>query len=340
MRLFGKIALAALVVLAVGSAAGLGWLWYEDQPVDSSVSQRFRIAPGEPLAVTAQRLVDARLVRNAFVFRWLYHFGQGEGAFPSGTFFVPGSLTARAAAEWFRHAQPLQVKVTVPEGWTATKIARLLEEKQVVKAADFLAQVQNPASLGPLGQGWATLDGQLFPDTYQFPVEASAADVVKTFVQTFRTRTAGWAKTLGGDEFGRRLILASVVEREYRAEAEAPLIASVFLNRLEKGIPLGSCATIEYILTEIEGRPHPKRILFADTEIVSPFNTYKNKGLPPQAIANPGMVALRAAFEPAQSDYLYFVVKDPVAGTHTFSSLYSQHEKAREAYLNSFVTKG
>lgn len=340
MKLLGRIALVALVVLAVGSATGLGWVWYENQPAAGSEGQRFRIAPGEPLAVTAQRLAEARLVRNAFVFRWLYHFGQGEGAFPSGTFFVPGGLTAQTAAEWFRHAQPLQVKVTVPEGWTATKIARLLEDKQVVKAAEFLALVRNPAALGALGQGETTFDGQLFPDTYQFPVEASAADVVRTFVQTFRNRTAAWARALPGDEFRRRLILASVVEREYRAEAEAPLIASVFVNRLQRGIPLGSCATIEYILTEIEGRPHPKRILFADTEIVSPFNSYKNKGLPPQAIANPGLVALKAAFEPARSDYLYFVVKDPVAGTHTFSSLYSQHEKAREAYLTSFVTKG
>jgi UPF0755 protein len=121
---------------------------------------------------------------------------------------------------------------------------------------------------------------------------------------------------------------------------EAPIIASVFLNRLAKRIALGSCATIEYILTEIQGRPHPHRIFFVHTQIPSPYNTYLNRGLPPGAISNPGLTALKAAFEPARTDYLYFVVADPAKGSHTFSARWSQHEAAKAAYLSSFVTKG
>jgi UPF0755 protein len=340
MKLLVRILLGLLVAAVLASGGVLTWAWLEDRPAEGSTAARFRIVPGEPLSVTAQHLAEGRLVRNAGVFRWLYQVTEGDGGFPSGTFAVPGGMSAREAVQWFRHAQPLQVKVTVPEGWTASKIARLLQEKEVVSAEDFLAAVRHPESLGALGAGLSTLDGRLFPDTYQFPVASSAADVVRTFVQTFRDRTSGWSKNLSAETFAQRLVLASIVEREYRAPAEAPIIASVFLNRLDKGIALGSCATIEYILTEIQGRPHPKRILFVDTEVPSPFNTYTNKGLPPAPIANPGLVALKAVFEPAVSDYLYFVVKDPVAGTHTFSSLYSQHEKARSAYLSSFVTKG
>jgi UPF0755 protein len=248
-------------------------------------------------------------------------------------------MTAREAAVFFRHAQPLQVKVTVPEGWTSTKIARLLEEKQIVSAQDFLSIVQHPAALGAVGQGLDSLEGRLFPDTYLFPLGTPAVDVAKAFVQTFRDRTQSWESRFTPEEWNRRIILASIVEREYRAPEEAPVIASVFANRLEKGIALGSCATIEYILTEVLGRPHPKRIFFVHTEIVSPYNTYLNKGLPPAPIANPGLTALKAAFEPADTDFLYFVVADAAKGTHSFSSNYSQHEKAREAYLATFVTK-
>jgi len=316
VKVFLRI-LLGLGLTGILAAGGLvAWAWTEDRPPEGSQTARFRIAAGEPLATTAQRLAEARLVRNPLVFRWLYQVWQGDGAFPSGTFEVPGNQSARDLAAWFRHAKPLEVRVTIPEGWTATKIARLLEEKQVVSARAFLTVVTHPVLIGSLGQGLSSLEGRLFPDTYLFPVDTPA------------------------EEVARRIVLASIVEREYRDPSEASVIASVFANRLEKGIPLASCATIEYILTELLGRPHPKRIFFVHTQIPSPYNTYLNKGLPPGPIANPGLTALKAAFEPAQTNYLYFVVSDPIRGSHTFSSNYSQHEQAREAYLNTFVTKG
>lgn len=329
-------------VVAIVAVVSGAWLGYslENRPAEGSTTQVFRIPSGEPLAKTAQRLADQRLIRNSLVFRLLFQWGSGDGGFPSGTFSVPGGLSASEAVVWFRNAQPLQVRVTVPEGWTSTKIARLLEDKGIVPAAEFLAVVRDPTPLGELSAGLSTLDGRLFPDTYLFPLATPAPEVAKTFLQTFRKRTAPWADRYPAEEWNRRIILASIVEREYRVPEEAPLIASVFANRLEKGIALASCATIEYILTEVQGRPHPKRIFFVHTEIESPYNTYLNKGLPPTPIANPGLTALKAAFEPAPTDYLYFVVADASQGTHRFSSSYAGHLKAREAYLNAFVTKG
>jgi len=348
-KILTRLFLGLVLVVGLGVVGAGAWLFVENRPADpvpgAAGDQRFRIPPGEALSVSAQRLADRGLIRNALLFRLFFQFGAspaggGEGTFPSGTFAVPRGLTARDAAQWFRTAKPLLVKVTVPEGWTASKIARLLEEKEVVPARDFLEVVQHPGSLGDLAQGLSSLEGRLYPDTYLFPLGLSAADVARTFVKTFRDKTAAWAGRLGPEEFASRVVLASIVEREYRDPAEAALIASVFENRLEHGIPLGSCATIEYILTEVQGRPHPKRIFFVHTQIESPYNTYLHKGLPPAPIANPGLTALRAAFEPAVTNYLYFVVADPAQGTHTFSSQYSQHEKAREAYLNTYVTKG
>ena len=332
--LLGTVLLGLVVV---GST--LAWAWSEDRPTEASATTRFKIPNGEPLAVTAQRLFQERFIRNPGVFRWLYQLFQG-GSFPSGTFAVPGGLSSQDLAAWFRHAKPLQVRVTIPEGWTASKMARLLEEKEVVSANDFLAVVKHPAMLGSLGQGLNSLEGRLFPETYLFPLETPALEVVRSLVQTFSDRTSPWADRFSPDEWSRKIILASIVEREYRAPEEAPLIASVFANRLAKRIALGSCATIEYILTEVLGKPHPKRIFFVHTQIQSPYNTYLNRGLPPGPISNPGITALRAAFEPAETNYLYFVVANSAKGTHIFSSNWSQHEKARESYLNTFVTKG
>ncbi len=319
-------------------AAGV-WLSVQNAPAAASATKRFQIPEGEVLSVTAERLAAQRLIRDSHLFRWIYQLRKGDGSFPSGTFEVPGGLSAWDAAGFFRSARPLDVRVTVAEGLTSTKIARLLEDAGVVKAKDFLDVVSHPQKLGALGQGLTTLEGRLFPDTYRFPVDSRAEDIAAIFVSTFQTRTAAWSR-LSSEDFQKALVLASIVEREYRVTDEAPLIASVFLNRLEKRIALGSCATIEYILTEIQGRPHPHRIFFVHTQIPSPYNTYLNRGLPPGPIANPGFTALKAAFEPAKTNYLYFVVADPAKGTHTFSASWSQHEAAKAAYLSSFVTKG
>ena len=129
------------------------------------------------------------------------------------------------------------------------------------------------------------------------------------------------------------MILASIVEREYRVEEEAPLIASVFTNRLRLGIGLESCATLAYIITEIQHKPHPEYITLEDKGIDSPYNTYKWAGLPPGPIANPGRVALDAAFHPARTDYLYFVLRDPEEGKHYFSRDLDAHNKAKNLYL-------
>ena len=119
-----------------------------------------------------------------------------------------------------------------------------------------------------------------------------------------------------------------MVEREYRVAEEAPLIASVFKNRIEENIGLYSCATIEYIITEILGKPHPDVITYDDLKIDSPYNTYKWAGLPPSPISNPGLVALKASANPPKTEYYYFTLKDEARGTHTFSRSFSSHTRA------------
>ena len=156
--------------------------------------------------------------------------------------------------------------------------------------------------------------------------------MAKTFFDTLDKMEPEW-KEMPQGKLRDTLIVASIVEREYRAPDEAPLIASVFYNRLRRNIGLESCATLEYIITEIQQKAHPEYITTEDEKLNSPYNTYKWAGLPPGPISNPGRTALEAAFRPAQTDFLYFVLRDPDAGRHYFSRDLSEHNQAKYLYL-------
>ena len=185
-------------------------------------------------------------------------------------------------------------------------------------------------------------DGYLFPDTYYFQKDFPPQKVLEYMVATyFRNldRVFPFYVDLSDEKLQEKLILASIIEKEYRVEEEAPLIASVFNNRIKIGMPLQSCATVIYVITEEQGKEHPERIFFRDLEIPSAFNTYLNNDLPPAPISNPGITALSAAFNPAQTDYLFFVVKDSMLGTHTFTSNLADHNTARHSYIQGFRSK-
>jgi len=156
--------------------------------------------------------------------------------------------------------------------------------------------------------------------------------MAKTIVDTVERIEPDW-RDLDRESLRDTVIMASIVEREYRADDEAPLIASVFFNRLKKNMGLESCATLEYIITEIQQKAHPEYITLDDERIDSPYNTYKWAGLPPGPISNPGKIALEAAFHPARSGYLYFVLRDKQAGRHFFSRDLSEHNQAKYLYL-------
>ena len=184
----------------------------------------------------------------------------------------------------------------------------------------------------------ATLEGYLYPDTYLFPESYPAAQVVKTMADTFFKRLAEIQPdvlTLSPAELNNRVIMASIVEREYLVDEEAPIMAGVFYNRLRIGMALQSCATVEYVITEIQGRPHPERLFDRDIEIRNPYNTYMVPGLPPGPISAPGKVALNAAFNPVPSDYLYFRLVNPAEGRHYFSQTLDDHIRAGVLYVKA-----
>ena len=135
------------------------------------------------------------------------------------------------------------------------------------------------------------------------------------------------------NEINRIVIMASIVEREYRMAEEAPRIAGVFLNRLRINMLLQSCATVQYIMTEIQGLPHPTVLLYRDLEVRNPYNTYMFRGLPPGPIAAPGLIALRATVYPETTDFLYFRLVDPAIGRHHFSRTFDEHLRVGRLYV-------
>jgi UPF0755 protein len=212
----------------------------------------------------------------------------------------------------------------------------LFENAGICAALDFRKSAEDRTLLDEYRIPGETMEGYLYPDTYLFEADYPAELVVRKMADTFFSRLAEFGIDRGKFtplELYEKVIFASIIEREYRVAEEAAVIAGVFQNRLERGMRLESCATIEYIITEIEGKPHPSRLLNRDLQIKNPYNTYIRSGLPPGPIAAPGAVALKAAFAPERNDFLFFRVVDPSSGRHYFSKNFDEHIAAGALFV-------
>lgn len=296
--------------------------------------------------MVAKRLEEDDLIRSRYLLLGLSKL-QGTGsAIKAGYYRIePGMSTSDIHDLLIKGTQTLY-KVTIPEGLTSREIADTFEKAGICESENFVEAVNTPRVQALMEKTSIVLPeekvlenglgGFLFPDTYYFQRNYPAQKVVTHMVETFFRSLDDLApsyRELEPKELYRKVILASVVEGEYRAAEEAPKIASVFYNRLDRGMKLQSCATVVYVLTEERGEEQPKKLTFEDLEVDSKFNTYTNEGLPPAPISNPGRIALDAAFHPAETDYLYFLLEDPEDGTHTFSRSLSEHNEAYRLYI-------
>lgn len=287
-----------------------------------------KIPSGTSVKEIATELYNAKIIRNEKIF---YLKARLEKlSMKAGRYTVNATMNMAQIFSLLQTGQQEHISVSIPEGLTISQIASLLQKSDVIlNSEDFINRCKAEENLSKYNIPARSLEGYLFPDTYFFTPSMDADLVIERLVENFFNRI----KNLGIDSTNAQklhetVILASIVEREYRREEEAPLIASVFTNRLKHHIGLESCATIVYILTEIEGRPHPDRITYEDLKIDSDYNTYKWAGLPAGPISNPGAVALLSAANPAKTNYYYFRVKDEQAGSHYFSSSLEEHAQA------------
>jgi UPF0755 protein len=323
--------LAAFLVLflAAGAAA---WLLFTPFGPESEIF--VEVAPGSSTARIGQQLESAGVVRSRYAFdllRWgkrgtlragEYRFDQPAPLIEVYARIVRGDVFTRA--------------VTVPEGASIFEIAARLQQAGF-DADGFLNAAVNQAGLvADLDPGARSLEGYLFPDTYRFARKATPAQIVAAMVRRFRT-VAG---QLGLKENVHAVVtMASLIERETAVDAERPLVASVFVNRMAKMMPLMTDPSVIYGL-ELEGQWRGA-LYQSDLNRNTPYNTYLHTGLPPGPVANPGVRSLRAAMEPAKTDYLYFVAAGADAqGRSRFASTLDEHNRNVAGYRHAVKKAG
>ncbi|MGQ0793055.1 MAG: endolytic transglycosylase MltG [Deltaproteobacteria bacterium] len=288
------------------------------------------IPRGAGLRDIAQRLERAGITQSADLFVSYVIINGLQKKIKAGEYeFANESSVADIALKLVKGDVALR-KFTIPEGLTVAQTAALLDEKGVVSARDFIAKLSDGKLRAELlGAPGGSFEGYLYPDTYSYPKGITPERLIRLMVAQFRREFELVKSSSAGANLGAReaVILASIIEKETGASSERELISSVFHNRLKRGMRLDSDPTVIYGLgSTFDG--NLRKIDLQDSG--NRYNTYRNTGLPPGPIANPGRESLRAALNPARSDYLYFVSKGD--GTHQFSSTYEEHQRAVNLY--------
>jgi UPF0755 protein len=327
LKFFSTLLVLALVVTAiaayqiyvpVGPAAG----------TSDSDAVYIDIAPGTGAQTIAVQLERAGVLRSRYAFDLLRAVKRGKLIAGEYRFNRPAS--AGEVYNRMVRGDVYTIAVSIPEGYNLFDIAQAVAGSGLASRSDFLAAARSQTRLiADLAPNAPSLEGYLFPDTYRFPRHATPAQMLATMVKRFRQTAVQLNLTdLSAGELNRTVILASLVEKEVKQDAERPLVASVFTNRLALGMPLATDPSVIYA-AQLAGR-YRGTIYASDLQYDSPYNTYRHSGLPPGPIANPGVAALRAALAPARTDYLYFVAD--AAGHSRFSATLQQHDQQVASY--------
>lgn len=312
MSRFNKVVLCA-VLLAAALSAHYFWPGEKVQAVIPEGSSAGQVA--------------AILRRNDIIFSstWfkllVLATGSGKKIMP-GEYSFRKHMSAEEALWRLRHSVYINhIKVVLPEGWRMEQIAERLESNGVTARDRFIEEA-----------GRDGLEGYLFPSTYYFKKNSSAQEVINLLNLEFdrQVRPLFSKGFPSGLDEKKTLILASIVEREAAIPTERPLIAAVYLNRYQKGMPLEADPTVQYALGYSEKGQNwwKKGLTLKDLKLKSAYNTYAVGGLPPGPICNPGADAVAAVLTPAEIDALYFVADRK--GRHIFNAKYSEHLKAKK----------
>ncbi len=291
------------------------------------------VSEGENAQQVIDQLVDAGIVdEGALLRRYLQYRGMDTGI-QAGRYQLNGGMSVRELAEALQLAQAPVALLTIREGWRREQIAQQIDALALSYGGQaFLdATIDPPASFQYANEllEQPTLEGFLFPDTYQADPEASAEELVEAILTNFESRLdssllEGFSAQ--GLNLREAVTMASIVEREAVVSDERPLIAAVFLSRMDLGMPLESDPTVQFALgMQPDGSWWKSPLSAADLEIESPYNSYRYGGLPPGPIANPGLDSLRSVAQPADTTYLYFRAACDGSGRHLFAETFEEH---------------
>ena len=332
---FMLYSLVLLVVLAAGAALGAYMIYdHVTRPGTEGETIRIQIPEGATGQQTGEILAQEELVEHPLFFRLAIRLDKTGKPIKHGTYDLQKGLSPTQLLHRLQEGPDVTIseyKITIPEGLTLRQMSELFPDPQA-----FLAAAQDPARIGLLGVPAASLEGFLMPDTYFFDKPPGEAEVIDRMLGHFQQEYARLLVAIP-DAASRDLIevvtVASLVEEESRVDEERPLVAAVVYNRIKRGMPLDMDSTLQYALDK-----YGQRLLDRDKEVDSPYNTYRNAGLPPGPISNPGSAALRAALQPADAEYLYFV-SNADGKTHTFSTTLSEHNQAVARYRREIANQ-
>jgi UPF0755 protein len=315
-----------LLLLAVA-----GWIAFSLLvPVGPESETFLDISPGTPSMRIAAQLKQHGLIRSQDIFEAV-HLIKG-GTLKAGVYRFDHPAKMREVFERLRRGDVYTVSVTIPEGSNVFDIAQKLEAAHFGTKDQFLVAAKaRVGMIADIDPGAPSLEGYLFPDTYKFSPKATDEQILAAMVRRFRLA----ASELGLEKNYHRVVtMASMVERETPIDAERPMVASVFENRLSQSMPLMTDPSVIYAAL-LDGR-YRGTIYASDLGAASPYNTYRHAGLPPGPICNPGMASLKAAMSPAQTKYLYFVAASGnPSGVSKFEATLADHARDVQEYRKS-----
>lgn len=320
-----------LVALLAGGAAA-GYLWYAiEKPygITAPPGVFVQIPHGASRRAASHILEQNGIVRSAIAFE-IYARRHPKRTLVAGEYLFDRPLSGKEVFWKLANGAIFEQPFTVHEGDTIFDVAANLEAAKYMNAADFLKAAKDASQIQDLAPGAKTLEGFLFPATYNLPHQVAPKDLTAMMVRNFREEMQKIAPALLTEEVGfppspllRAVTLASLVESETPKPEERPLVAGVYTNRYTKGMLLQCDPTVVYAL-KLENRYNPPLTL-KDLHIDSPYNTYAHAGYPPGPIGSPGESALRAALHPTETDYLYFVAN--TQGGHFFAATLAEHNR-------------
>lgn len=305
------IVIILLIIVILGS-----FVWWKNGLSSANSANKesiiFVVQKGSGLKEISANLEKTGLIKSRIVFFLYARFGRFEEKIQAGDFRLSPSMTAKEIAENLTHGT-LDVWVTIPEGKRAAEIAEILKD-----------------NIPSYRDSWKNIlvqnEGYLFPDTYLIPKDADIEIIISQMRDNFeqKYKSLNTSKTkLNKNEI---VTLASLIEREAKFPEDRPLVGSVLINRFEIGMKLDIDATVQYALgySQEEKKWWRKNLTFEDLKINSPYNTYRNAGLPPSPIANPGIEALKAVVNPADTNYIYYI-SDKTGHLHFAKTLNEQN---------------
>lgn len=306
-----SVGVAALSLLAT---AGCG----------PSGNARVTVPSGASLRLAADSLEAAGVIGSAKLFSVYAKVTGRDRSIKAGTYILDRRASWDDVVNALVAGKGIVLTLTIPEGWDVKTIVPAISRVMKVPEAELETAVRDTALLRRLNVPTPTLEGYLFPETYLLPESSDARPIVRRLVAEFERRwKPEWNDQLKKLGMTRHQVmtLASIVEKEARVATERPTISAVYHNRLKIGMMLQADPTVLYAL----GR-HENRVLYRHLEVQSPYNTYRNVGLPPGPIASPGLASIEAALFPADVPYLYFVAHPD--GHHEFRTTVREHNEA------------